>query len=88
MPLLARIGGLYARGARSRIDLLDLIDLSLPGGGTLRLSLNNVPPESMKQLGELFEVLAGITKAGEATEGYLEIANPSDACPLIRELHK
>ena len=37
MPLLARIGGLYARGAQSKIDLLDLIDLSLPGGGTLRL---------------------------------------------------
>lgn len=88
VPLLARIGGLYARGAQSSIDLLDLIDLALPGGGTLRLSLNNVPPESMKRLGELFEVLAGIIQVGEATEGYLDISNPSEACLLIRELHK
>jgi hypothetical protein len=88
VPLLARLGSLYARGAQSHIDLLDLIDLALPGGGTLRLSLNNVPPESMKRLGELFEVLAGVTQAGEATEGYLDIANPSEACLLIRELRK
>jgi hypothetical protein len=81
-------GRLAGDNSLPAIHRLDLTDLALPGGGTLRLSLNNVPPESMRRLGELCEVLAGITQAGEATEGYLEITNPGEACPFIRELHK
>jgi hypothetical protein len=44
LPLLRQLGGLYTRGARSTIAHLDLVDLELPGGGRLRLSLENVPP--------------------------------------------
>jgi hypothetical protein len=43
LPLLRQIGSLYARGARSSIAHLDLVDLEIPGGGRLRLSLEGVP---------------------------------------------
>lgn len=86
LPLLRRLGSIYNKGARSTIETLDLTDLQLPQGGTLRLQLNNVTPASMKLLSELFEVLDGITENGEGTEVYLDIVNPDDNCLLIREL--
>ena len=62
VPLLSKIGSLYAKGAKSKIDLLDIIDLELSPGGTLRLTLENIPPTTAKLLGELLEVLAGVAK--------------------------
>jgi len=86
LPLLRRLGSIYNKGARSTIETLDLTDLELPRGGTLRLQLNNVTPASMKLLSELFEVLDGVIKNGERTEVYLDIVNPDENCLLIREL--
>lgn len=86
LPLLRRLGSIYNKGAKSAIETLDLTDLELPQGGTLRLQLNNVTPASMKLLGELFEVLDGVTENGERTEVYLDIVDPDENCLLIREL--
>ncbi len=86
LPILRRLGSIYNKGAKSTIETLDLVDLKLPQGGTLRLQLNNVTPESMKLLSELFEVLDGVKEKGDSTEVYLEIANPDDSCLLIQEL--
>ncbi|MGI6647628.1 MAG: hypothetical protein ACOX5W_00805 [Bacillota bacterium] len=86
MPLLRRLGSIYSRGAKSTIETLDLVDFELPEGGTLRLQLSNVPPGSMKALGELFEVLDGVVEKGENTEFFLEILDPEDDCLLIQEL--
>jgi hypothetical protein len=88
VPLLRRIGSLYQRGGKSAIDSLDLTDLELSGGGTLRISLIDVPQESVKELGEFFEVAAGIVKIGNLTEAYLEIKEPSDECPFVQEVRK
>jgi hypothetical protein len=84
LPLLARLGSFYTRGACSTIKSLDFVDLEVRGGGRLRLSLENVPPEAMKQLGELFETLATVVQQGDATEAYLEIADPDDQCLFLR----
>jgi hypothetical protein len=86
IPLLARLGSFYTRGATSTIKSLDLVDLEVRGGGRLRLSLENVPPDAMKQLGELFETLATVIEQGDATETYLEIDDPNDQCLLIQAL--
>lgn len=86
LPLLRRLGSIYNRGAKSRIDSLDLVDLQLPEGGTLRLALTDVTPESMKMLGELFEVLDGVIEKGENTEVFLEVNDPDDDCLFIQEL--
>jgi hypothetical protein len=88
IPLIGRIGSLYQRGGKSAIDLLDLTELELPKGGALRISLTNVLPESVKDLGELFEVLEGLVKIGDQTEAYLEINEPNDECPFVKELRK
>lgn len=88
LPLLRRLGSLYNRGAKTYIRDLEFVDLQLPDGGTLTLRLNDVPPASMKALGELFEILDGIVKPGEFTEAYLEIDQPDESCPLIQELTK
>lgn len=88
LALLRRIGGFYSRGATSKVDSLELTDLVLPKGGTLRVSLYDVPPESMKLLGELFEVLDGVVEIGENTEGYLDINEPDENCPFVQELEK
>ena len=86
LPLLRRLGSIYNKGAGSTIETLDLIDLKLPQGGTLRLQLNNATPASMKLLGELFELLDGVIEKDEHTEVYLDIADPDESCLLIREL--
>jgi hypothetical protein len=86
IPLLARLGSLYAKGAKSKIELLELTDLELPDSGKLRIQLTDASPGTMKYLGELFEVLAGIAKAGSGTEGYLEIPTPDDECIFLKEL--
>lgn len=88
VPLLSKIGSLYSKGAKSKIDLLDIVDLELAPGGTLRLTLENIPPATAKLLSELLEVLAGVAKAGSKTEAILEIANPHDDCLFVKELRK
>lgn len=86
LPLLRHIGSIYNKGAKSTIESMDLVDLELPKGGMIRVQLTKVPPESMKALGELFEVLDGIVKKGEHTEAFLEIVDPDDNCPFLKEL--
>jgi len=86
LPLLHQLGSLYNRGATTRIDTLDLTDLSLPYGGYLRVQLTDVPPESMEALGELFEVLAAVTKKGDGTEAILVVNDPDENCPFIKAL--
>jgi len=88
IPLLKRIGSLYSKGAHSAIKALDLSDLEIPGGGRLRVSIEDITPEGMKRLGEFFEVLATAIGQGDSTEGYLEITNPDEQCPFIKELKK
>jgi hypothetical protein len=88
VPLLSRIGSLYMRGARSTITSLDLVDLDVSGGGRLRLALEGVPPEAMKRLGELFEVLATVVQSGPTTEAFLDIHEPDDQCPFLQALRR
>ncbi len=88
LPLLKRLGLLYAKGAKSTIELLDITDLKLPRGGRLRIALENTTPESMKDLDEFFEVLAQLTEYDETTEAFLEINEPDPECLLIEELKK
>jgi hypothetical protein len=88
LPLLKRIGSLYARGAKSKLDILDLAELRLQGGGRMRLLLQDVPPEDMKRLGELFEILGDLASSVEQTQARLRITDPQDDCPLVQELKK
>jgi hypothetical protein len=88
LPLLRRLGSIYNKGAQSVIDYLELVDLRLPGGGLLTLRLHGMSPQSMQALDELFEVLDGIIDKKESAEAFLQITDPDEKCPLIRELQK
>ncbi len=88
LPMLRKIGSFYERGAKTTIDSLDLSDMELPGGGTLRISLSEVPPQSMKDLGEFLETVAGLVKMGDNTEGYLTVKERVKDCPFMEELSK
>ena len=86
MPLLGQLGSIYNRGAQSRINNLDLVDLQLKSGGLLRLQLTDVSLEGMKSLGEFFEVLDGIILTDENSEVFLRIIDPVEGCLLMKEL--
>ncbi len=86
IPLLGSLGSLYARGAKSAIRTLEMVDLNLPDGGRLHLTLENVPPQGMKRLDEFLEMLGEIIIQGENSEVDLEIEEPDERCLLIRKL--
>lgn len=88
MPLLGRIGSFYGKGAKSVLKTLDLFELELPAGGRLRLGLSDTTPESLKKLGEFFEVLARIAKQGPDTEVDLAIEDPDESCIFLQALHE
>lgn len=82
--VLPRIGSLYTKGASTSVAEFDLTDLQLAKGGSLRLSIHNASPESMKALGELLQTLAGVAKPGDGSHGFLEVIEPKDSCPFIQ----
>ncbi len=84
--LVRRLGSIYNRGATTTIQGLGLEELLLPDGGTLTVRLQDVTPESMKSLGEFFEVLGMIIERGELHDGYIQIDEPDEECLLVREL--
>jgi hypothetical protein len=86
LPMLSQLGSLYNKGAKTTIDVLDLTELEVEGGGRLRLSLQDATPAAMKRMGELFEVLAGVVKPGKDTIVEFEVAEPDDNCLLIKTL--
>ena len=88
VPMLRKLGSFYERGATTAIDSLDLSEMELVKGGTLRITLMDVPPESMKELGEFFEIVAALVKIGGNTEGYLTVRDRVKGCPLMTELEK
>jgi len=86
LPILARLGSVYERGARSTITVLDIHELHVEGGGRLRFGVQDATPAAMKRLGELFEVLAIIGKRGNDTIVDFEVAEPGADCLLIQTL--
>ena len=85
--LLNAMGGLYNKGATSTIDLMELLSLALPnGGGRMNITLEDVSPSAMKELGEFFETLKNTVELGEETEGFLDIKKIDDTCLLVQKL--
>ena len=86
--ILRRIGSFYNKGGKTTVDLMDFIELKLPKGGSLRITIEKATPETLKDLGEFLEILSDITDIGSDTEIVLEINDPQDDCPFVRELQK
>ena len=89
LPLLKRLSSLYIRGgAKTVIESLDIADMKLPHGGTIRLALDGVGPEDIKLLGELLAAFTSVAQSDEHTDVSLEIGNPDDKDALMQELKK
>ncbi len=87
LPILKRIGSLYTRsGAKSSIDRLDITDMKLPGGGRLRVALENAGPEDIRRLDEFFQNFCEVARITDETEVDLTINNPEQDCALMKEL--
>ena len=86
VALLKDLSRIYDRGGKSRIDVLDLIHLELPGGGYLRVTLTDASAESIRHLGEFWEVLADKVRKGTQTEGRLDLREVDETCPLVKRL--
>ena len=68
---------------------LDLTDLRLPSGATMRIRFENLTPMDIKKLDEFFMDMLGVAKVSDNTEGYITIQDTSDEeDELIKELKK
>lgn len=88
MPIRGRIGSFYNKGASSTLKTLELSDLELPDGGRLHITLEDVPPQSMKKLDELFQILSNVARQGDHTGVSLEIEEPDENCAFVRAIRK
>lgn len=84
MGMLSRIAQYYSRGATTTVDLLQLAQMELPGGGRLDMVLTEATPKTLKMLGELFETLSGLVSPTRYTDGFLEIRDPQEDCPFVK----
>ena len=65
---------------------MDISDLALPGGGTIRVAIENAVPSDVKKLDEFFQILCDIAKVSEDTEAELIIENPDEKCAFVKAL--
>lgn len=87
-PLLKRLGSMYTRGATSTISSMDISDLKMPGGGTIRLAIENTGPSDIKKLDELLQCLCDVAKVTEDTEAELIIDEPKEGCSFVKALNE
>lgn len=87
--ILGRIGSMYTRGgATSRVTELDISGLKLPGGGSIRVGLDNAEAIDFKRLQEFFQDLHSIVRVTKDSEIELKIDNPDENCSLVKALRQ
>ena len=85
--ILGRLGSLYTRGgATSDVDELDISELKLLSGATIRVQIEGATAADMKRLDEFFQELANVAKFTEHTEADIRISHPDDNCTLVKKL--
>ena len=85
--ILSRLGSLYTRGgATSDVDELDISELKLLSGATIRVQIEGATAADLKRLDEFFQELANVAKFTENTEADIRISHPDDNCALVKKL--
>jgi hypothetical protein len=89
-PMLRTLASKYVNGKiTSRIEELDLSGLDIgQNGAKLRISLEKADAATMKQLGELFQVVSSLAKLSTGTDLYMKIQDPDESCDLVKEMRK
>ena len=86
-PLLKNLGSLYTRGgAKSDVDELDISDMALKSGATIRVQISDAKASDMKLLDEFFQVLADVAAFTDKTEADIRIETPVEDCALVKKL--
>jgi len=86
LSLTRKLGPLYARGATTVIDRFELFDFELPGGTRMSVELGMIGPDSIRHLSEMLEILSDKLVPTSESDARLEIDDPDDECPLVREI--
>lgn len=88
LPLLKNLAQIYKTGGKSRIDYLEVSGLKLPKGGIFNIQLQNLCPDDIRALDELFDLALGLAAQGPQTEVQLVIGTPLPDCKLIAAITK
>lgn len=87
VELLGSLGSSYRRGkSKSEVDSLDLYDLRLPSGGTMRIALANATAQDFKMLDELLNDVKNKLKVSGITGVDVEIKDPQDGCEFAEAI--
>ncbi len=86
LALTRRLGPLYARGATTVIDRFELYEFELPGGTRMSVELGMIGPDSIRHMAEMLEIMSDKLVPTSESDARLEIDDPDDECPLVREI--
>ena len=87
--ILNRLGSLYTRGgATCDVDELDISDMKLQSGATMRVQIEGATAADMKALDEFFQELANVAKFTEDTQADIVINHPDENCALVKKLRE
>jgi len=86
LPVLKTLAQIYKTGGRSSIDYLEVSGLKLPNGGTFNIQFQNLSPEDIRALDELFDITFDLAEQGPQTEVRLVIGTPDPQCKLVERL--
>lgn len=88
LPRLKNLAQIYKTGGKSNIDYLEVSRLKLPHGGFLNIHLENLRPEDIRALDELFDLTLSLASPTPETETQLVINTPLPDCKLIATITK
>lgn len=88
LPRLKNLAQTYKTGGKSNIDYLEVSGLKLPNGGVLNIQLQNLRPDDIRALDELFDLALSLAAPSSETEVQLVINTPLPDCQLIAAITK
>ena len=89
LKLLGNIGSMYRRGkAKCNVDLFEIYGMKLPGGGTMRITLEDAQAIDFQRLEEMLQDLNTKLKVTNDTGVEITIKEPVDKCELAEAIKK
>ncbi|WP_206881766.1 DUF499 domain-containing protein [Alicyclobacillus mali (ex Roth et al. 2021)] len=84
-PELPKLESMYMRGGCSKIQRLELSELSGPGACRVTLSFEDLDPDALKSLGATFQHLREVFEIDDSSEIDMRI-EPQEGCPFVQRL--
>ncbi|WP_206832594.1 ATP-binding protein [Alicyclobacillus fructus] len=84
-PELPRLESIYMRGGKSKIELLELVDLVGPGVSRITIRFDELDPDALKSLGATFQHLREVFELDDSSEIDMRL-EPQEGCPFYQRL--